>query len=334
LVAATVVEVYREEHMRMHRTSGSRAFFTEQRDALQIRLDEAVDRLRETKNRLNIVSIESRRETLELRLRTIEQSSNETLQLHAAAVAQIADLKEQIAAIPARVVAEQTTMPNTGADMLRSQLYALQVQMLDQQEKYSEDHPFLQATKAQLAEAEKQLAQESTQRQSTTHDTNPNYQALTLELAQAESQLAAVTGRLERIDAQRGEALAALQALNDNELVVDQLTREVDLARSNFFRHAENLEKARIDEALDAERISNVIVAQDATLNEKPTSPSKLLVGALALVLSLTSMVSVVLVAEKSSDRLSSREAVEMALELPVLGVIPRGARYAKLATH
>ncbi len=331
LVAGTLIEVYREEHMRLHHTSGSKEFFAEQFESLRGQLDQAVDRLRLAKNRLNIVSIESRRQTLESRLGTVELARYQASQQLAATKARTGNLKKQIAAIPTRMTAEQITLPDTGTDSLRVQIYELRVQMLDQQTKYSNDHPFLKATREQLADAEAMLKAESSDRQTTTDNVNPNHTALALELARSESQLAGLIAQEDQLAQQRATVLADLKRLNDNELEIDQLTRESQLARTDFFRYAENLEKARIDNALNHKRISNAIVAQRATLAEKPVSPNKLLIGTLALVLAAASSVAVVLLSESMTDRIASRDQLEEALQMPVFGVLPNKKSFAKV---
>ena len=61
----------------------------------------------------------------------------------------------------------------------------------------------------------------------------------------------------------------------------------------------EALEQARMDEELDNQRITNVNVAQEPTLSEKPVSPSKLMVGALSLALTVAGTTALVLGCEK-----------------------------------
>lgn len=332
-ITSKLIDIYQQEHLRMHRTSGSKEFFSEQHDALRQQLDRAVDELRVAKNRLNIVSLESRRGTLESRLAGLEVNRNETLRELAGVQARVAALKSQIAAMPERILAEETTLPNTGADMLRSQLYALQVQMMDQQSKYSDDHPALRATREQIKQAEAELARVTTERQQKVSGVNPNQQSLALSLAEAESELASLLAQREQLANLITDASADLKTLNDNELEIDRLEREQQLARANFYRYAENLEKARIDQELDKERISNVIVAQSATLAEKPVSPSKLIVGALSLVMAVCSGIILVLLGEKLDDRIYGVEQLERTLQLPTLAVIPNKREYARVAT-
>ena len=75
------------------------------------------------------------------------------------------------------------------------------------------------------------------------------------------------------------EAMAAVCRRDDANWVRDglaQLEREANLLDTNYRRYSENLEQARIDESLEAQRISNITVAQPATFNPKPASPKKL----------------------------------------------------------
>ena len=55
------------------------------------------------------------------------------------------------------------------------------------------------------------------------------------------------------------------------------------MAVANYRKYAVNLEDARMGEELDQRAISNISVAQPATLEESPVSPSKALVAALGL---------------------------------------------------
>lgn len=323
LVTQTLIDVYREEHLRLHRTSGSREFFTQQRDELKQQLDDAVRSLQDAKNRMGVVSIEARRGTLESRMGNVESSLYENLQQLAATRARVADIRKQLAATPERMVSEETTVPNTGTDLLRDQVFELQVLMLDQQAKYSDDHPALQATKSQLDSALEMLKAESDQRQETTNDINPNHRTLSLALATEESSLAGIVAQNDKLNEQRQEVASDLKQLNDYELEIDQLNRQSQLARTNYFRYAEKFEKARMDEKLDENKFSNAKVSQTATLAEKPISPNKLLIGALAMMLSGFSVVSLVLLSEKLNSPIYREEQLEDALQIPVFGVVP-----------
>jgi len=279
---------------------------------------------------MNLVSIESRRGSLESQMSSVESSLYSTQQQLASAKARIADIKQQLAKTPERIVVDEKTVPNTGTDLLREQLFELQVQMLDQQAKYSSDHPSLQATREQLKKAEEMLAGENESRQETTNDINPKHRTLTLALATAETELEGLLAQEWELKKQRATVIADLKQINNYDMEIDQLRRDSQLARTNYFRYAENLEKARIEEALDKNEISNAIKAQEATLAEKPVSPSKSVIGALSLLLSLFAVVATVFMSEKVSSPIYKEDQLEESLQLPVFGVVPEQKQYMK----
>ena len=329
LVTQNLVEIYRSEHLRIHSTSGSKQFFAEQHKELGDQLNQAIEELNLAKNKMNMVSIDLRRTTLEDRLAKIQLTSYENLQEVASAEAEVANLRSQTLSIPQRIVAEDTTVPNTGTDALREKLYELQVLQMDQEARFSSDHPALQNTRKQVRQAQAILETESLARQETTSDMNPNHQALSLELATAETKLAAADAARAELASQRQRILSDLATLNDSELKIDQLQRQVQIARGKYFRYAENLEQARIDAELNKQRISNVIVAQEASFVEKPVSPNKLVVLALTAVLIVAASLALICLYELLRTPIHSKEQLERVLELPVFGVVAKDRKLA-----
>jgi uncharacterized protein involved in exopolysaccharide biosynthesis len=325
----TIVDVYRQEHVRLHQTSGSKPFFEQQRDDLEQQLASAEQALRETKNRMGFASIESRRSTLERRLAAIELSRNGVMQSISAAEARITALAEHAQALPERLHTSTKQAPNTGADSLRSQLYGLQMQLMNLEAKFNKDHPLVAATQKQVDEAQQMLDGEADSREEIFESINTNQRALLLEQAQVESAQAGHIAQLAELDQQRAAVLAEMRKLNDDELEIQVLERNATIARTNFFGYAEKLEEARVDEELDRLNITNVVVAQQATLAEKPVSPSKMLVGALSLLLAIAGTAALVLACEKFDSRVHSEDQIESVLRLPVLAAVPEGRIYA-----
>ena len=330
-VMNAVVDVFRDEHVRLHRTSGSMPFFTAQRNELDNQLIDAQNKLREAKNRMGVASIESRRGSIETRLSSLELSRNSAVQQIAAAEARVDALQQGVEGLPERLHTSTRTMPNTHADSLQSQLYALQVQLMNLEAKYNPEHPQVAAKRDQVAQAKRMIKDEDPSREETVDSLNENHRSLSLDLAKAESQLAGLQAQLSELDEQQAAGLRDLKQLNDFEVELEELQRNVQLASTNFFQYAEALEQSRMDQALDNEQITNVNVAQQATLAEKPVSPSKLIVGALSLLLATTGTTALVLGCEKFDSRLRSQNQVEQLLELPVLAAIPEGRVYGAM---
>ena len=94
--------------------------------------------------------------------------------------------------------------------------------------------------------------------------------------------------------------------------------------------HVEKLEQARLNDALGREQITNVKVAQPATLVHKPVSPKKPLVLGLGLLVALFGGLSLAFLAEIVDQTLRTTDQVEMQLGLPVLASLPYRKRRRK----
>ena len=64
-----------------------------------------------------------------------------------------------------------------------------------------------------------------------------------------------------------------LAALNDNELRVAALQREVDLLDADYRKYSNNLEQSRIDQQLETQRMSNIGIVQPASYEPRPIRP-------------------------------------------------------------
>jgi uncharacterized protein involved in exopolysaccharide biosynthesis len=233
--------------------------------------------------------------------------------------------------MPERIHTSTRLAPNTGADALRTEFYELQVRLLDLEAKYRPEHPLVLSARSQLADAKRAIENEPTSREETEDGLNDNQRSLALDLARAESEHAALGAQVKELEAQKATAVAELKELNDYELEVDKLEREQALAATNLFNYAEAYEQARMDEELNRERITNVNVVQQATLAEKPVSPSKGIVGALAMAFSLAGATALVLACERFDSRLRSEDEIEQTLQIPVLAAVPEGREFGGL---
>ncbi|MEM9185977.1 MAG: Wzz/FepE/Etk N-terminal domain-containing protein [Planctomycetota bacterium] len=333
-ILAKLIDVYQREHLRVHRNPESGAFFAEQSEVLEERLAKANENVRAAKNRMGLASVEGRRSTLEQQLNLVEQASYDAEQQLATAAARAADLRAQLTEMPERMIASRRSIPNEGADLLRDQLFELQRQKLDLAARLQDNHPQFLAISAQVEEARKVVEQQTSEREETTNDVNPNHRALSLELKQQQSAMAGHEARLETLRDQKKLILSDLKQLNHDEVELDELDREVAVARTKFFKYAENLEQARIDAALEEQKISSVSLAQAATLSEKPVSPSKAIVGLGAMVLAFGGVVTWVAASEHLNDRVRSADDTQKQTGLPVFAEIPKSTLHGRALNY
>ena len=172
------------------------------------------------------------------------------------------------------------------------------------------------------------LAAEETRSNHKTHKLSVVHQSMQTQLATALSEAAAASAESDSLQGQLAAVQSKIRALNDNELLITDLTRQVALLDSDFRSHTTNRERARVNAALEVGRISNVNVLQPASYVAKPASPVFRLTMVLAFVLATLSSVLVAFIAEHFDRSLQSAEQVEQELGIPVLFSVPRGVRH------
>jgi uncharacterized protein involved in exopolysaccharide biosynthesis len=324
-IVTRMLDLYMEEHVRLNRTAGSHDFFVEQSQQSRQRLTAAEEQLRDLKNRTGMASVADQRTILVERVGRLEDgllaSNTELTSLEA----EIAALNEKLDRLPeTRVTQRVSGLPNQAADLMRQQLYGLQLKEQELLSKFKEETREVKEIRRQVQEAQAILAKEEYDRTQSTNSADPTFAQLHLNLHSKQTVLASLRARVERSREQLVQARAALELLNDHEMKLVQLQREVELEEANYRKYADNLEQARIDQALKLERISNIGVAQPATYEPRQVRPNTRLQIALGVLVGVLSGVLLAFAAEYYDRSIKTTRDIELQLELCPLVAIPR----------
>ncbi|MDA8564262.1 hypothetical protein N9L06_07415 [Mariniblastus sp.] len=323
-VVESMIDQFKATHARIHMTEGSLGFFEDQLKQLKVRVNNTSDKLRISKDKLGLASIEGHRTMLESQMESVRDSRLSVERRLAEATASANELKTQLDSHPAQMVSSERMVPNTGRDSIRDQLYSLEVERMELESMFSENNPKLLAIKKQEAAARRTLAKQTTKaRKEMTRSVNSVHQDLALQLSQAESVKRGLQAMLESLKKQDVEVLAEISALNRSSVEIQQQERDVELAVTNYMGYAENLEDARVDEALSKNAFSNVSIAQPATLEEKPITPSKLVVGLLGLASMLFGSLAIIAGALLMNNSVHRQSDVSNLVDAPVIVSIP-----------
>jgi uncharacterized protein involved in exopolysaccharide biosynthesis len=323
-VVQSMIDQYKVTHSRIHTTEGSRSFFGNQLVQLKDRVEETSEALRVSKDEIGLASVDGHRAMLEQQMVSVEEARLGVVRRLAETTASADALKAQLKLHPEQIMSGERLVPNTGRDSIRDQLYTLQVQRMRLESTLNNDNPRLSAIKKQEAEARKALADQTTKdRKEMTRAINRVHQDLSLQLSQAESTRQGLQAMLDSLEKQRMEVLANINQLNKASVDIQQRERDVELAVNNYMGYAENLEDARVDEELNNEAFSNISIAQPATLEEKPISPSKMIVGILGLGAMLFGSLAIIagsLITNRSVYRQSDASEI---IDAPVIISVP-----------
>lgn len=321
-IVAEVLSAFRDEHVRVNRTQGSHEFFVEQEKVLKDRWQTASNKLRTTKDSMGVASIEGKRNMLQQQLNDIESRMISVNADLASNKAKTESLRKTIANLPETTVTQQVENASSAHDQMRGSLYSLQIKEQELLSKFQPNHPQVKAVRDQVADLKRILAGEQVVRQQKTKSINPHRQALELELLNANSARDGLVGLAEQLKRQKESIVNELKVLNRQEIEVHELERTVQIAEASYRDVAGKLEQARLNQALENERISNVNVVQPATYNSTAVSPKRSMILMLAGMMSAMSGAAVPLGLAFNDRRLKSTQSVSDRLGLPVSGVL------------
>ena len=331
-VVNELVEQYTKAHGRIHSTAGSRPFFEEQLKNLSGLVADTSEALRAEKDRIGLASIDGQRMMLENQMMQAQAAKMNQIRNIAQSEASITKLKKMIEDEPDSIKTLERAVPNTGRDMIRDQLFGLQVRRMELEAKLEEDHPLLEAIRQQEADAERELKNTAEEnRTEVTRSINDVRQQLLLSLATAESRLVGQRASLDAIEKQEFAIANEITMLNKDDIEIKRLETEVELAATNYRNYAVSLEDARMSEALEQSAFSNISVAMPATLVEDPVSPSKVLVAALGLFGMIVGSIMIVVSSKILSGPALLPEEVSEAAEAPVLVEVPDHPKYSEV---
>jgi uncharacterized protein involved in exopolysaccharide biosynthesis len=324
--AAKVLQVlsqaYVEKHLDVHRPAGGTEFFAKEVDKNRQALQDAEAKLAAFTQQQGVVSADQESKTLLDKISAFDASLHNTQAQIAADEQKMQNLQQQLKHAAPRIVTSVKTS-STLMENLKSNLYNLELKRSELLTKYQPTYRLVQDvdkqiadTKAAIADAEKNLTSEQTT------DQDPVYAWIKSQMAQVSSELASL--RASERDTQKTLAEYKARSVQLEGLGNQQadLLRTEKAADDTYMESMRKQSEARLSEALDRSRITNVEVAEAAAVPVLPTMSwyVKLALGfALALFVGLASA----FVADYWDPSFRTPLEVESVLDLPVLAAIP-----------
>ena len=318
-ILSKLIEVYKSEHLRIHRNPDSNEFLADQANKLHAQWLKSKDALSKAKTEIGVLTVVGRQSALETQLQSIELEMLKNSQEIGNVKAKSIDIDLQLAKISPRQEGARKSMPNVGADLMREELYQNQIKLGDLQSRLSPGHPLLISTSRQIEEAKKILARESENRQENMDEVNPIYQELKTDRARQQTLMAGLLAAQAKLLDQQSEIKQSINRFNHCEIEINRLEKDEEISKHKFTQYNSSLEEARMNKELEESKISSVSIAQDPTLARKPVSPSKVLVVLAGAFLAFIGAIASVLLSEKLDDRVRSENELAELTGVPVL---------------
>ncbi len=324
-VLSRLLDLYLDQHIMAHRSSGSLDFFTRQTRQVQDRLNQQEQALSQLKNSAGIANLAEQRNALVGRAGELQREMDRAKVALSAARAKTAGIQAKLKELPEYQVTMRTSgMANSAQEGMRQHLYELEMQEADLAARYHDNSVKVRDVRAKIAQARQILGLEAPQREEVTQGVNATYQALHTDLYVEQANLAALAAKAQGLERQMDAVQEEIRALNQTEPSLLDLQREIAALDASYRGYADKLEQTRIDQALEATRLSNISVIQAPTLSDRPVRPKKVLTLLLGLLLSLLGGVGVAFLAERLDHSIRSSDDIERRLSVPNLGSIPQ----------
>jgi uncharacterized protein involved in exopolysaccharide biosynthesis len=243
---------------------------------------------------------------------------------HADSEQRAGELAAAVNRMPARVVTVKRSMPNQyTVERLQTMLVELENRRIELQAKYLDEDRLVRQASEQIALTRKALADALRQRaEEESSDLNANRTGMEGELYRARVEATATAAQrdvLERQLAQCRRDLDRLEALASEH---DELARQVREVGERRQLHLRKSEESRIEAALDARRVTNVVVAQEPTEPVRP-EPRPYLAAAGLWALGSAAAFGALWVRASVRGVIHSAANLEKATGVPVLATLP-----------
>jgi uncharacterized protein involved in exopolysaccharide biosynthesis len=319
-----LIRFHLDKHINVHRTAGSYDFFAQQTEQFRNSLAQNEENLKELKNRTGIASLDEQRRILLKRIGDLQQEGESTESALAASMAKVQAMTGMLGQLPETLISQETTgNPNQGTDLMRSKFYELQLKEQELLSKYTEQSHPVREIRRQIAEAKALLDKEEPTRTQVMRGLNEAHKQVQLALLAEKTNLSSLRAKARELRSQSVRAQSHLKAINDSEMELAMMEREMALQEANYRKYSEKLEQARIDQALEIGKISNISIVQPPTYPVKPIRPRTTLNIALGILLGILGGIGLAFFLEYVDHSFKISEDIEEKLKLSTLATIP-----------
>ena len=206
---------------------------------------------------------------------------------------------------------------------LPQQLEAQKAILSETRQRYSADHPDVKRVQRQIEDLQARIARGD--KQDSTIPNNPSVMQIKAQLNGIDTQIAGLENRSRELRARTDQLVKRVEATPQVEREYQQLTRDLELARTKY----DELLKSRMDSELTSAAIAGgrsdeIRVVTPPALPSEPAKPSRPLVAAAGIVLALVLGLATVVLMEAMDQTVRGSRDVKRVLSVAPLAVIPQ----------
>jgi uncharacterized protein involved in exopolysaccharide biosynthesis len=324
-VLSALGNAYLQKHLAVHRPAGQTQFFEQQAEQARQSLMGAETKLAGFSKDKGVVAPLAERDIALQKTADFEQALGQTHAAAAGARARISDLEAQLAKTPERLEMTKKIGDNPVlVEQMKSKLLVLELKKIELLQKFQPDYKPVQEVDSEIAQTRAAIEDSTrTQLRENTTDRNPTFQLLTSEIAKAKADLATYDATATATGQIAHEYRGRLFALDAKGIQQQDLVRNAKTAEANYLLYLYKVEEARISDAMDQKRISNVVIAEAPVVPALPVhSPIFGILG--GLMLAILASACAAFASEYMDPSFRTPAEVAETLDIPVLASMPR----------
>lgn len=263
-----LIQLYLQKHIEIHRAVGAYDFLAQQTDQIRSKLVETEEELRRIKSEAGVVSLSDDKKMLAARLEEMGKSLREAQSDLAASAAKISILHP---ILPTNTLTSaHSTNESLSVTPSIERLAKLQKTEADMLMIYTEDSSPVKNVREQIRTLMESLGPNAGIDIDSTSSLSTNVQSAFLA---ERANHASIEARIKTIRDQMDQTRKELSRLDAIESQITQLERSREIQGANYEYFAKGLEQARIDDALDSGKISNISIVQPASFPAQKVRP-------------------------------------------------------------
>jgi uncharacterized protein involved in exopolysaccharide biosynthesis len=323
-VVNTLVKLYRERYIQLHKTEGANDFFGGQVKELDSEVQRLEGQLKAFDRSHQITNMDKDRlHTLE-KLNQFETSLNKAGFESAEMKEELTRINALLAKTPEHIKAVQEMRYNPVLPTLKQKLVEMEIEKARLLQNYMPRDQRVRDMEKQIESLRAQIVNESvvvSDRESV--EVNLLHRNLLRDRGQAEIKLAGLEARSRVLQDEVNRLRKRARDLEEMDLDRIRLERQVKVARDTYSLYMRKHEETRMSAAMDQSGIVNVTIAEPATRPLAPVDDRRGLIILAGFVLGLVGGMGAAFVREMFDNSFSTRETVEQSLNLPVIVSIP-----------
>jgi uncharacterized protein involved in exopolysaccharide biosynthesis len=323
-VLATLDDAYLQKHLDVHHPSGQFEFFDQQAEKYRQDMMAAETKLKQFADKQGGVAPAVMRDMTLQKLADFKSSLSTTRASIAESQKRIADLEKQAQTIPARLTTQKKLTDNAQVlENLKGTLLTLENKRTELLTKYQPDYPLVKEVDKQLADTRQALAkEESTPMKEEVTDQNQTYTWISGEVSKAKADLAGYQAREIALSSVIASYEDQSTKLEQQGIEQSDLSRVAKEDETNYLLYTKKKEEARIEDALDRNRLLNVSVVETPSLPSIPTR-SALIFALVGILLAAAISLGVVFAVDYADQSFRTPSEVMSELRIPVLAAVP-----------